>query len=304
MPPQLHSPWPELDYTSWKDSLATLHQWVQIVGKIRLRTMPWQNHSWHTTLYISPTGFGTQSIPYQSGAFQIDFDFIRHELHLRSTYSEDQKMDLYPRTVASFYQELFELLTGIGLDISIHGSPNELEKAIPFHLNEENCDYDKDAVRRFWEAMIKINCVFTSFRGDFIGKCSPVHLFWGAFDLAVTRFSGRPAPLHPGGAPNMPLAVMQEAYSHEVSSAGFWPGSDQFPEPAFYAYCYPTPEAFAQQTVSPKEAFYSPEMGEFFLRYADVVASEDPEGMLMQFLQSTYEAAANTGHWDRKSLER
>lgn len=266
--------------------------------------MPWQNHSWHTTLYISPTGFSTQSIPYKGGAFQIDFDFIRHHLYIRSTHAEDKSMKLYPRSVASFNNELFSLLAELGLDIKIHGAPNEMEKAIPFHLNEVNKSYDREAVRNFWEAMIKIDGVFANFRSDFIGKCSPVHLFWGAFDLAVTRFSGRPAPLHPGGMPHMPIDVMQEAYSHEVSSAGFWPGSDQFPEPAFYAYCYPSPADFAQQKIEPKESFYSAEMGEFFLKYSDVAASNHPDQMLMSFLQTTYEAAANTGKWDRKALER
>lgn len=298
------TPWPKLDYSSWKDTLATLHQWGQIVGKIRLQTMPWQNHSWHTTLYISPIGFSTQSIPYKGGAFQIDFDFIRHHLCIRSTHAEDKSMKLYPRSVASFNNELFSLLAELGLDIKIHGAPNEMEQAIPFHLNEVNKSYDREAVRNFWEAMIKIDGVFTNFRSDFIGKCSPVHLFWGAFDLAVTRFSGRPAPLHPGGMPHMPLDVMQEAYSHEVSSAGFWPGSNQFPEPAFYSYCYPSPADFAQQQIEPKEAFYSAEMGEFFLKYSDVAASNHPNQMLMSFLQTTYEAAAHSGKWDREVLER
>ncbi|MTB52565.1 DUF5996 family protein [Lewinella sp. W8] len=296
--------WPSLDYHSWKDTLATLHQWIQIVGKIRLRTMPWQNHSWHATLYVSPRGFTTGSIPYRGAAFQLDFDFINHRLTLQSTHHPDQSMNLFPRTVASFHEELFTLLDRAEIPVEIHGSPNELEEAIPFHLNEKNAHYDGPAVKNFWEAMIKINEVFTQFRSQFIGKCSPVHLFWGAFDLAVTRFSGRPAPLHPGGMPNMPLDVMQEAYSHEVSSAGFWPGADTFPEPVFYAYCYPTPEAFSKQGVLPEAAFYSEEMGEFFLKYSDVVASDDPAGVLMDFLESTYAAAANTGEWDRKALER
>jgi hypothetical protein len=296
--------WPELDYTSWSDTLDTLHQWLQIVGKIRLRAMPWMNHSWHTSLYISPTGFTTQSIPYEGGLFQIDFNFVDHELVIQSTFSKVEKMKLYPRTVADFYQELFEKLDKIGLDIVIHGSPNEMEPAIPFTENTHNQQYDADAVFNFWKAMVKINGVFTKFRGQFIGKCSPVHLFWGAFDLAVTRFSGRKAPLHPGGMPNMPLEVMQEAYSQEVSSAGFWPGAKDFPTPVFYAYCYPTPEDFSQQPVLPKEAFYSEEMGEFFLAYEVVQRSPEPEKVLMSFLESTYEAAAITGNWNRAALER
>ncbi len=297
-------PWPVLDYHTMSDTLDTLHQWIQIVGKIRLKTMPWQNHSWHTTLYVTPNGFSTQSIPYSGGAFQIDFDFNHHFLSVKSTHSHEQRMNLYPRTVASFYQELFEMLRRIDLDIKIHGKPNELPHAIPYIENEVNSAYDMEQASLLWEAMIKVNCVFSAFRSDFIGKCSPIHLFWGAFDLAVTRFSGRPAPLHPGGMPNMPLDVMQEAYSHEVSSVGFWPVSKEFPEPAYYSYCYPTPDTFGQQPVLPKAAFYSNAMGEFFLKYSDVIASEDPDDTLLQFLQTTYNAAANTGNWDRKALER
>ncbi len=277
---------------------------VQIVGKIRLKSMPWQNHSWHTTLYISPSGFTTQSIPFKGGAFQIDFDFRRHLLLIRSTDNEDLIMELYPRSIASFYTDLFEKLESIGLDISIFAAPNEMDPAIPFAENEVNASYDKAAVTNFWEAMVKVNQVFSEFRSPFIGKCSPVHLFWGAFDLAVTRFSGRPAPLHPGGMPNMPLDVMQEAYSHEVSSVGFWPGSDEMPQPMFYAYCYPGNEEFAKQPVLPKETFFSPEMGEFFLSYSDVQKADNPNANLMEFLQTTYEAAANTGNWDRAALER
>lgn len=296
--------WPLLDYHAMSDTLDTLHQWIQIVGKIRLKSMPWQNHSWHATLYVTPNGFSIQSIPYDRGAFQIDFDFIHHFLSIRTTHARALRMNLYPRSVASFHYELFELMKRVGLDIKIYGKPNELAEAIPFAENEVNNSYDAELVSTLWEAMIKVNCVFTSFRSEFIGKCSPIHLFWGAFDLAVTRFSGRPAPLHPGGMPNMPLEVMQEAYSHEVSSAGFWPGSKDAPAAVFYAYCYPTPEAFGKQPVKPAAAFYSQEMGEFFLPYNVVAQSDDPEEMLTDFLQSTYEAAAITGNWDREALER
>jgi hypothetical protein len=296
--------WPELDYTSWSPTLDTLHQWLQIVGKIRLQAMPWHNHSWHTSLYVSPSGFSTQSMPFEGGMFQIDFDFIRHELIIHSTFTKEVRMKLEERTVASFYQELFEKLGAIGLDVHIYPKPNELDHAIPFARNEQNYHYDAAAVTNFWKAMVKINNVFTRFRGQFIGKCSPVHLFWGAFDLAVTRFSGRKAPLHPGGMPNMPLEVMQEAYSQEVSSAGFWPGSKDFPTPVFYSYCYPTPKSFSQQSVVPEEAFYSEKMGEFFLPYEVVQKADHPEEVLMSFLESTYVAAAVTGKWDRASLEK
>ena len=296
-------PWPALDYNSWSDTLDTLHQWVQIVGKIRLRTMPWQNHSWHATLYVSPTGFTTQSIPVKQGAFQIDFDFIRHQLIIRSSFADVQTMELYPRTVADFHSELFRLLDKIGLHVEIHGAPNELAEAIPFTENERNSSYDKEAVTNFWQTMIKVNAVFNSFRSRVIGKCSPVHLFWGAFDLAVTRFSGRPAPLHPGGMPHMPLEVMQEADSHEVSSVGFWPGSKESPMPVFYAYCYPSTPDFGKQKALPESAFFSEEMGEFFLTYDAVQQAENPEETLMQFLESTYNATAVTGNWNKKELE-
>ncbi|MEO1450278.1 MAG: DUF5996 family protein [Bacteroidota bacterium] len=209
-----------------------------------------------------------------------------------------------PRTVADFYAELFEKLANLGIEITIHGSPNEMEPAIPFAENVVNKSYDPAAAHALWQAMLKANGVFNQFRSEFVGKCSPVHLFWGAFDLAVTRFSGNPAPLHQGGMPNMPLEVMQEAYSQEVSSAGFWPGSKDFPFPAFYAYAYPSDPGFGEQKVLPKEAFYSAEMGEFFLKYEDVQQADNPEQMLHDFLQSTYEAAANTSNWDREKLEK
>ena len=293
--------WPVLNYNELQDTLDTLHQWLQIVGKIRLKTMPWQNHSWHATLYISPHGYSTHSIPYGDKVFQIDFDFEQHQLFIHCTHEETQQLALRPMTVADFYAELFQTLGDIGIEIKIHGSPNEMEPAIPFKENTVNKTYDPNAAHALWKAMLKINAVFHTFRSEFIGKCSPVHLFWGAFDLAVTRFSGKDAPLHPGGMPNMPLEVMQEAYSKEVSSAGFWPGSKAFPSPAFYAYAYPSDPLFGKQEVLPKEAFYSEEMGEFFLKYEDVQQSSDPEGMLYAFLQSTYEAAANTSNWNRMS---
>lgn len=300
----MRNAWPVLDYHSWSDTRATLHQWLQIVGKIRMDAMPWMNHSWHVSLYVSPTGFTTRSIPYHGSLFEIDFNFVEHQLLIRSTFGAERKMDLKPRTVADFYDTLFRLLREIGLDIDIHARPNELPDNTPFYDNQWLGSYDAEAVTNFWRAMVTINCVFQRFRGGFIGKSSPVHLFWGAFDLAVTRFSGRPAPPHPGGVPNMPLDVMQEAYSQEVSSAGFWPGSADFPQPVFYAYCYPTPNDYGQQLVHPEAAYYSTEMGEFFLPYEVVQQAEDPENTLLRFLQSTYEAAAKTGRWDRERLER
>ena len=298
------SPWPELDFNQMKDTLETLHQWIQIVGKIRLKTMPWQNHSWHTTLYISPVGYSTHGIPYEGRTFQIDFDFIKHQLIIRCSDTEDLSMDLSSRTVADFYGELFEKLHSIGLNVKIHPKPNELKEAIPFKENTVNATYDPRAANTLWQAMLKANEVFSQFRSDFLGKTSPVQLFWGAFDLAVSRFSGEAAPLHPGGMPNMPLELMQEAYSREVCSAGFWPGSPDSPQAVFYSYVYPTPASYPEQKVLPDQAFYSPEMGEFFLKYSDVQSSPNPEKMLYDFLSSTYAAAANAANWDRKQLER
>lgn len=296
--------WPVLDFPALQDTIETLHQWLQIVGKVRLRTMPWQNHSWHTSLYITANGYSTQSIPYQGHIFQIEFDFRLHRLVIQCSNHAPLTMDLYPRTVADFYVELFEKLASLGIDVDIHARPNEMEPAIPFEENTINQSYEPEAANLLWQAMVKANEVFQQFRSEFIGKASPVHLFWGAFDLAVTRFSGRSAPLHQGGMPNMPLEVMQEAYSQEVSSAGFWPGSKDFPTPVFYAYAYPTAEAFKDQKVLPQTAFYSNELGEFLLKYEEVQRSSDPEGMLHDFLQTTYDAAVKTSNWDSDKLER
>lgn len=295
--------WPGLAFEDWKDTLATVHLWTQIVGKIRLRQTPWINHSWHVTLYVSASGLTTGSVPYEDGVFQVEFDFIHHALHITTSAGGVARVQLYPRSVADFYRELFEKLNSVGIDAYIYAAPNEIDPAIPFEQDETHRSYDAERVHDFFLALVNIHNVFIRFRARFTGKCSPVHFFWGAFDMAVTRFSGRRAPEHPGGAPNMPTSVMQEAYSHEVSSCGFWPGSEQFPHPVFYAYCYPTPEEFSQQPVKPNEAFYSQEMGEFMLLYEVVQRSDDPEDILLQFLQTTYEAAANTGNWDRHALE-
>ena len=298
-----NSTWPDLRFKDLKETLETVHLWTQIVGKVRLVKMPWLNHSWHVTLYVSPRGLTTGSIPYEKGLFQIDFDFISHRLTISTSENGQYQFGLYQRTVSSFYGELFEKLSTAEVEAVIYARPNELETAIPFEKDEVHFRYDPVQIHLFWQALVKIEAVFTRFRAQFNGKCSPVHFFWGAFDLAVTRFSGRKAPKHPGGAPNMPLEVMQEAYSHEVSSCGFWPGSGAFPHPVFYAYCYPTPESFKTQPIKPAAAFYSTEMGEFMLRYEDVRNAADPEAFLTTFLQSTYEAAANTGNWDRAALE-
>jgi hypothetical protein len=297
------APWPVLDFKKMQDTLETLHQWIQIVGKIRLKTMPWQNHSWHSTLYISSRGYSTQGIPFQGRNFQVEFDFRKHQLIIQCSDASEINMGLYSRTVADFYTELFEQLKTLNIEVSIHPVPNELEPAIPFMKNTLNNTYEPEAAHALWQAMLRANEVFAKFRSEFIGKVSPVHLFWGAFDLAVSRFSEREAPLHPGGMPNMPLEVMQEAYSHEVSSAGFWPGSKDFPQPVFYSYVYPTPESFADQKVLPEQAYYSPEMGEFLLNYSDVQKSSSPDKALYDFLVSTYDAAAKTANWDKGLLK-
>jgi hypothetical protein len=295
--------WPELKFDALQDTIATVHLWTQIVGKVRMVKMPWLNHSWHVSLYVSSRGLTTGSVPYDGGIFQIEFDFNQHLLLITTSQGGNEQLELYPRTVASFYSELFEKLATVGIQVKIFARPNEIEPAIPFAYDEEHKAYDKEQMHALWQTLVQVDTVLKRFRARFTGKSSPVHFFWGGFDLAVTRFSGREAPMHPGGMPNMPLKVMQEAYSHEVSSAGFWPGSPAFPQPVFYAYCYPTPDAFSQQPVLPKEAFYSNEMGEFFLPYDVVRQSENPEETLMQFLQSTYEAAATVGGWDREALD-
>lgn len=294
--------WPVLDFNEWKDTLATVHLWTQIVGKIRLRNLPWLNHSWHVTLYVSPRGLTTGSIPYTDGLFQLEFDFIDHQLVIQ-TKEENVSISLYPRTVASFYKELKQHLETVGIDGYIYAAPNEVDPAIPFAQDELHRSYDARRINTFWQALVKVHTVFTRFRAGFTGKCSPVHFYWGSFDLAVTRFSGRVASGHPGGVPNMPDRIMQESYSHEVSSCGFWPGNEQFPQAAFYSYCYPSTATFGNQPVEPKGAFFYPEMGEFILPYEAVRSAPEPEKALLQFMQTTYEAAANTANWDRKLLE-
>ena len=295
--------WPELAFENWKDTIATLQLWTQIVGKIRLKQMPWLNHSWHVTLYVSANGLTTGSIPHPGGAFQIDFDFIHHLLHITTSAGGMEEVRLYPRSVADFYKELFEKLERVDIHARICAEPNEVDPAIPFAKDETHRFYDGASVRDFHTALVKTYNVFIKFRARFTGKCSPVHFFWGSFDLALTRFSGRAAPLYSGEVQHIPIRVMQEAYSHEVSSCGFWPGNEQFPHAAFYSYCYPSPAEFGKQPVKPNEAFFNEDTGEFILLYQVVQQSGNPEDTLMQFLQSTYEAASTLARWDRKALE-
>jgi uncharacterized protein DUF5996 len=295
--------WPALPYDVWSDTYATLHLWTQVVGKIRLMLSPWTNHSWHVTLYVTSRGLTTSPIPHGRRTFSIDFDFIDHGLVLATSDGDVRTLPLRPRTVADFYAEVMAALAELGVPVHIHTMPNEIPDAIPFEHDHQHAAYDAPAVTRFWRALIQVDRVFKTFRARFVGKCSPVHFFWGSFDLAVTRFSGRPAPPHPGGVPHMPDWVAREAYSREVSSAGFWPGGAAVPEAVFYSYAYPEPPGFRDGAVAPAAARFDAALGEFVLPYEAVRTSADPDATLLAFLQATYEAAAERGHWDRAALE-
>jgi hypothetical protein len=296
--------WPDIPYTEWADSCATLQLWTQIVGKIRMTKMPWVNHSWHVTLYVTLSGLTTAPIIDGKRYFQIDFDFIEHRLLVRTSDGEQRSFALESMSVADFYTRIMAALAELGIDVVINTLPNELPEPIHFEDDRVHAAYDADYVNRYWRALLQIDRVFEYFRACFTGKCSPVHLFWGSFDLAVTRFSGRGAPEHPGGIPYLSDAVTREAYDREVSSAGFWPGGGPIDYPAFYSYAYPVPEGFAAAKVQPSEAFFDADLGEFLLPYDAVRNSADPDATLLAFLQSTYEAAANAAGWDRKNLER
>jgi hypothetical protein len=296
--------WPSLPLAAWGDTYATLHRWTQIVGKVRLVQMPWINHSWHTTLYVTATGLTTSPVPYGTRTFTIDFDFVGHRLRILTGDGGTASFALEPQPVAVFYQRLMDELARLGLRVKISRKPNEVPDPIPFDEDEIHRAYDAEYANRFWRVLVQAHRVFTDFRACFIGKCSPVHFFWGAPDLAVTRFSGRRAPEHPGGVPNLPDWVAKEAYSHEVSSCGFWPGGGAVADAAFYAYAYPEPDGFAAAPVEPEAAFYSRDLREFVLPYEAVRRSDAPDATVLRFLQSTYEAAANLAGWDRRSLER
>ena len=297
------NPWPALPYDAWKDTCATLHLWTQIVGKIRLVQTPWTNHSWHVTLMLTPSGLATPPMAHGTRSFQLAFDFIDHALRIQCSDGTARSLPLRPQTVAAFHDELLGTLAQMALPVKIHRMPNEIPDAIPFDEDRTHAAYDADAAHRWWRAMAQTERVMTRFRAGFAGKCSPVQFFWGSFDLAVTRFSGRRAPEHPGGVPHLPDWVTREAYSHEVSSCGFWPGGDAYPAPMFYAYAYPEPPGFAAAAVRPGAAAYHPQLHEFVLPYDDVRRAPSPDDMLLGFFQSTYDAAAELGRWDRAELE-
>lgn len=296
--------WPNLPLEAWQDTCATLHLWLQVVGKVRLVQTPWINHSWHVTLYLTSRGLTTSPIPYQARTFEIDFDFISHELVVNSSDGGAARVPLEPQSVATFYRRLMEEMGRLGVRVDIRKKPNEIRDPLPLDEDDVHKAYDRDYVNRFWRILVQADRVFKEFRARFIGKCSPVHLFWGAPDLAVTRFSGRRAPEHRGGIPNLPDQVAREAYSHEVSSCGFWPGGGPIAYPAFYSYAYPETSGFSEAQIEPAGAFYSKELGEFVLPYDIVRKAALPDDTLLSFLQTTYEAAANLGNWDRNALER
>jgi len=295
--------WPELPLAAWRDTCETLHLWTQVVGKIRYARSPWLNHSWHVALYVTTRGLTTSPIPDGTRSFQIDFDFIDHLLRISTSEGAERQFALAGNSVASFYESVIAALAELGIRLTIDEMPNELPDPICFSQDNQHAAYDAGAVRKFFQILSNSDRVFKQFRTGFIGKASPVHFFWGSFDLAVTRFSGRRAPRHPGGVPNLPDAVACEAYSHEVSSAGFWPGSGAIDYPAFYSYAYPEPPGYRTTKVQPVAASFNETLGEFILPYDAVRTAKDPDRALLEFLQSTYDAAANAGKWDRDALE-
>jgi hypothetical protein len=294
--------WPELPYAEWHETAATLQLWTQVVGKIRLALTPWINHGWHVPLYVTARGLGTSAIPAGGELLEIEFDFIGHRLITRTSQGEERALALRPQSVADFYARMLDLMSDIGVAVTINEMPNEVPDPIPFSQDRTHAAYDAEAAHRFWRALIQVDRVFKVFRSGFLGKVSPVHFFWGSFDLAVTRFSGRTAPPHPGGVPGLPDAVTREAYSHEVSSAGFWPGNQAFPHAAIYSYAYPEPAGFRDRPV-PAGARFEAALGEFILPYEEVRTAQDPDALLLDFLAATYAAAADTGGWDRAALE-
>jgi len=291
--------WPALPLSAWADTLGTLHMWTQIVGKVRLALSPQVNHWWQVPLYVSAKGLTTSPIPYGNVIFEIEFDFVAHQLNVITNRGESKSLRLYPRAVADFYAEFMRLLRSLEIDVKIWPMPVEVPNPIRFDQDCTHASYDPQSANAFWRILVTTDCIFKEFRSRFAGKASPVHFFWGSFDLAVTRFSGRPAPERAGAD-----KITREAYSHEVSSVGFWPGSGEIKGAAFYSYAAPQPAGFGERPVRPAKAFYHSQMGEFLLMYDDARASESPRNALLEFCQSTYEVAADLGKWDRRALER
>ena len=298
---RIESGWPRLPVADWSATRETLHMWTQVVGKVRLAKAPMVNHWWNVVLYVTARGLGTSAIPDGNRVFDLEFDFVTHRLWVRCSDGRERVVDLRPMPVADFYAETMGALRDLGIEVDIQARPNEIDPAVPFERDYEHTSYDRDAVERFWQQLVQAHRVIAEFRSYFASKVSPVHFFWGGFDLACTRFSGRSAPTHPGGAPNCGDWVMVEGYSHELSSCGFWPGGGE--EGAFYAYAYPEPEGFADYAVEPVSAYYSKEHQQYLLPYEAVRTADDPDGDLLRFLHSTYAAAAVRGGWDRNSLE-
>lgn len=294
--------WLELNYRNWRDTAVTVQLWTQIVGKIRLALTPWLNHGWQVPLYVTSRGLGTSPIPVGREILEMEFDFIAHQLRVRTSSGAERSLVLAPQSVSEFYRHLMSQLHELGVVVAIHETPNEVADPIPFSKDNRHRSYDASAVHAFWRVLIQADRIFKHFRTGFLGKASPVHFFWGSFDLAVTRFSGRSAPLHPGGVAGLPDAVTREAYSHEVSSAGFWPGNDAIPTAAFYSYAYPEPIGFRSRAVTAGASF-DENLGEFILPYDSVRVAADPEELVLDFLSRTYEAAADAAGWDREHLE-
>jgi len=295
--------WPSLPFADWQDTCATLQLWTQVVGKIRLAQAPTINHWWQVPLYVTARGLTTSPIPFGAISFQIDFDFVDHRLVIATSEGRSAGLTLEPRPVADFYRELMAQMKKLGISVKIWTMPVEIPDAIPFEIDRVHASYDKDYANRFWRILVQCDRVFKQFRSRFLGKVSPIHFFWGSFDLAVTRFSGRPAPDHPGTAPHVANWVMREAYSHEVSSCGFWPGGGAM-GPAFYSYAYPQAPGFPEATVKPSSAFWNANLGEFILPYDAMRQDHSADDRLLEFLESTYAAAAGLAQWDRTALER
>jgi hypothetical protein len=291
--------WPDLPLAAWRDTRDTLHLWTQVMGKVRLSLAPWLNHSWHVALYVTARGLTTSPIPWQDGSFEIDFDFLNDVLWIRKSDGHFRQLMLAPMPVAEFYDKVLVALRELAIEVHLSSMPCEIPNCIPFNEDTVHRAYDGEYARRFWRVLASTHEVLSQFRTGFLGKASPVHFFWGSFDLVVTRFSGRPAPKHPGGIPHLPDAVAQEAYSHEVSSAGFWPGGGGGPidYAAFYSYAYPAPAGFADAKVRPAAASWS------LLPYDEIRKARDPDAALIEFLTSTYDAAADLANWDRKALD-